>query len=347
MRKPQRNSRVFYVLVSALAASFQPADSLAEPTKVTAFNFVRAESDYQLAMYAERSGGIGKLHHSRAPYPVEPDKQITIRGNRDTLYSMGVFDLTTPLVITKPASPNRFQSMMTINQHHSASKAEHGPGTFTITLQDAGSRYILVVIRTFANPDDPADMKAAHALQDAIRIEQLHSGSLELPAWDNQSRIAVRNLLNEIGKLTITDFSGYFGRAEDIDPIKYVLGASYGWGGNREEDAMYSQVTPENNDGNTPYALTFSDVPVDGFWSVTVYNNEGFFEQNKYDAYSFNSMTAEPNADHSYTIHFGGDSSARNFLPITPGWNYTLRMYQPRQEVIDGTWTFPAPSPLK
>ena len=62
---------------------------------------------------------------------------------------------------------------------------------------------------------------------------------------------------------------------------------------------------------------------------------------------SYNNFTAQPNEDGSYTIHFGGCDDGRiNCLPITPGWNHTIRMYQPRAEVLDGSWHFPAPQPV-
>ena len=50
---------------------------------------------------------------------------------------------------------------------------------------------------------------------------------------------------------------------------------------------------------------------------------------------------AKPNEDGSYTIHFGGDPESTNYLPISEGWNYAIRMYQPRKEILDGAWTFP------
>ncbi len=341
IENPNR-AREIVIGLAVLAIGSCPPSLLAEPTKVTAFNFVRAESDDQMEKYADEAGGVGKIFHMREPWSVEPDQQPTIRGNRDTLYSMGVFDLTTPLVIVKPASPDRFQSMMMVSQDHSIPEMQHGSGTFTISQEQIGSRYVWVVFRTFADPNDPEDMKAAHALQDRIEARQDDPGKLELPDWDPQSRDEVRELLNQLGALSITDFRGYFGRKEKLDPIKHLLGAAYGWGGNPEKAAMYAQVTPEKNDGNTPYLLQVKDVPVDGFWSVTVYNADGFFEKNPYNAYSFNNKTAEPNTDGSFTIHFGGDPKAVNFLPLTDGWNYTVRMYQPRQEIIDGTWKFPA-----
>ena len=59
-------------------------------------------------------------------------------------------------------------------------------------------------------------------------------------------------------------------------------------------------------------------------------------------AYSVNNLTATPNADGSVTVHFGGDDDRPNLIPIMDGWNYTVRLYRPRAEVLDGSWTFPA-----
>ena len=88
-------------------------------------------------------------------------------------------------------------------------------------------------------------------------------------------------------------------------------------------------------------AVTVHDVPVDGFWSISVYNAEGFFEPNDRNAYSVNNLTATRNDDGSVTVHFGGDDDRANLLPIVDGWNYTVRLYRPRAEVLDGAWTFP------
>ena len=39
--------------------------------------------------------------------------------------------------------------------------------------------------------------------------------------------------------------------------------------------------------------------------------------------------------------------NTKNCIPIAPSWNYTVRMYQPRKEILDGEWTFPASEPVK
>ncbi len=88
-------------------------------------------------------------------------------------------------------------------------------------------------------------------------------------------------------------------------------------------------------------------VPVDGFWSISVYNKDGFFEKNQRNAYTVNNVTAKPEPDGSVTIHFGGDENAPNYLPISSGWNYTVRLYRPRKELLVGTWKVPGARRVK
>jgi hypothetical protein len=46
-------------------------------------------------------------------------------------------------------------------------------------------------------------------------------------------------------------------------------------------------------------------------------------------------------------VRLGTDpGDAQNFLPITAGWNYVVRLYRPRPEILDGSWTFPTPVPV-
>ena len=312
---------------------------------VTVLNYIRAESDMQFKSYAAKAGGVGKLVHMREPYSVE--HQTTIRGNRDTLYSAGVFDLTEPVTIVKPESPNRFQSLLIISQDHYNPVLKHGGGEVRLTLDNVGTRYGMVLVRTFGDPNSPEDMKKAHALQDAIQVQQASPGKLELPDWDEASLVETRKLLNQLA-MKGTGYPNAFGRAGEVDPIQHLMGSAFGWGGNPERGAMYFNVSPEKNDGNTPYTLTMpKDVPVEAFWSVTVYNKDGFFTPNKLNAYSFNSVTAKRNGDGSITIHFGGDPKATNYLPISEGWNYIVRCYLPGWQIVEGNWTPPSPQVAK
>src|SRR5262249_9095696 len=75
-----------------------------------------------------------------------------------------------------------------------------------------------------------------------------------------------------------------------VDPVGHVIGSAMLWGGAPEKDALYLPITPERNDGTSIYKLIVRGVPVDGFWSLTVYNSDGYIEPNKYSAYSVNSL---------------------------------------------------------
>ncbi len=330
--------------VAALAATI-PASVFADNIPVTIKNYIRAESDLQFKGYAEKAGGIGKMLHLREPYSVE--NQTTIRGNRDTLYSAVVLDLMSPVTIIKPNSPNRFQSLLVISQDHYMPVLKHGGGEVTLTMDSVETRYAMALFRTFADPNDPDDMKAAHALQDAIQIKQASLGKLELPDWDMTTFEQTRKDLNLLAA-RLSDLSDGFGGKGQVDPIVHLMASSSGWGGNPPRGATYVNVVPEMNDGKTAYTLMMpKDVPVGGFWSVTVYNKDGFFTPNEQNAYSMNNVTGKRNADGGMTIHFGGDPSADNYLPIVEGWNYTIRLYLPATEVIEGDWTPPGPTPVK
>lgn len=308
------------------------------PIAVTVENYVRAESDAGLVSYQNSMKCFGKLVHQREFYSV--DNQLTVRVNRDTYYSFGVFDLTSPLTIVIPESENRFLSLMLINQDHSILPTIYKPGTYVFTKQDIGTRYLSVVCRTFSDANDPEDVKNAHELQDKIKVTQENIGTLEVPNWDLKSLQKIKDAINVLAN-SMSNTRGFFGEKDKLEPIKHLMGTAYGYGGNPDEDALYFGIIPEKNDGKTAYSLTVKDVPVDGFWSIIVYNSEGFMEKNEYNAYSVNNITAEKNDDGSFTINFGGNPKQDNYLYIVDGWSYMIRLYQPHKEILDGTWVFP------
>ena len=330
------------ILIPLLTALISLAE---ESGRVTADNFRRAETDTYFAHFV-KEGGFGKLCHEREMAAL--DKQTVIRMNRDTLYSFGVFDLDAgPVTLTLPDPGKRYLSVLLINEDHYNPDMLYAPGEFTITRQKVGTRYVALAVRTFANPRDPADLAAAHALQDAIKTGQKSAGTFESPAWDQASLTRMRQaLLGVVDAGGGIDSAKMFGRKDEVDPVSHLLGTASGWGGNPRTAALYAGAVPPRNDGKAAYQLTFSKVPVDAFWSISVYNQAGFFVKNDQDAYAFNSVTATPNADGSFTIHFGGDKNAVNYLPIMPGWNYVVRMYRPQKPLLDGTWKFPEARPL-
>jgi hypothetical protein len=88
-------------------------------------------------------------------------------------------------------------------------------------------------------------------------------------------------------------------------------------------------------------------VPVDGFWSGSVYDADGYFEPSSLNAYTRNNITAKKNDDGSVAVQFGGcDGKIPNCLPTVKGWNYMVRLYRPKSEILEGNWKFPEAEPV-
>lgn len=341
---------LLFLAAAPLMAQQKMATKSAPQTTVpvTVKNFQRAETDMYFGNSVRR-GGFGKLYHYRTPTPI--DKQEVIRMNRDTLYSSGVFDLDAgPVTITLPEPGQRYMSLLAIDEDHYNPPVVYAPGTYTFTRDKVGTRYVFLAIRTLANPIDPADVKAANSLQDRIEVKQPGGpGTFEVPNWDPASQKKIRDALLGLASASGAEATERrFGTKTEVDPVQHLIATASGWGGIPAEAAVYVGAYPKANDGKTVHKLTVKDVPVDGFWSISVYNAKGYFEKNALDSYSLNNLTATPNADGSFTIQFGGCAKDTPNCLVTPAsWNYVVRQYRPRKEILDGTWKFPEAQPVK
>lgn len=328
-------------LAQAQSASQVPAGSI----PVTVDNFREAESDLVMGPIV-KSGGFGKYVHHRELYPVDAP---IVRPNRDTLYSFSIFDLDAgPVTVTLPNANPRFMSLQVIDGEQYTPEVHYGVGRYTFNREKIGTRYVQLGVRILVDPNDQEDMKKVHALQDAITVEQPGGpGRFEVPDWDQSSQKRIRDALLVLGA-TLPDTKHMFGRRDQVDPVRHLIGTAMAYGGNPEKDALYLNITPRSNDGKTVYRVAINgEVPVDGFWSIIVYNDKGYLEQNPYNVYSVNSITAKKGADGSISIQLGGcDGKIANCLPTMPGWNYMVRLYRPRAEILDGSWKFPEAEPV-
>jgi len=315
------------------------------PVRVTVETYSRAQTDVYFAGVV-KSGGFGAFRHGRELAP--PAQQGIPRPNRDTLYSFAIVDLDVgPVTITLPEAGNRYMGLQVVNQDQYTPATFYRAGAHTLTREAIGTRYAIAVVRFLVDFSSREDVRQVHALQDAIKLEQARRGSFDIPHWNEADLKTIKAALLQLGT-TISDTRGMFGaNAHDVDPVKHLIGSAMLWGGNPLKDALYLPITPAQDDGKTVYRLRVADVPVDGFWSLTVYNSDGYLQPNPDNIYAVNSMTAKKDPDGAVTIQFGGcDSKVPNCLPIAPGWNYTVRMFLPRREVLDGTWKFPEVQPL-
>jgi len=137
--------------------------------------------------------------------------------------------------------------------------------------------------------------------------------------------------------------------------LKRAILAQIGLGANVPQDAVYPISLTDGNgqplDGSNAYVLHFdaSEIPpVDAFWSVTIYDNDGFQVANSLNRFALSSwMPLERNPDGSIDLYFqqkspGADKQA-NWLPAPDGpFNVTMRLYAPRPDALIGKWAPPA-----
>ena len=307
-------------------------------------NFVRASTDLEIGKTLALTGGVNKFFHFREPTPI--NNQPVVRMNRDTLYSSAVVDISEGATLTLPDAGDRYMSAMIVNQDHYINELFASGGTYKLDVETFDTPYVIVAVRTLVDASNPEDIAAVNALQDRISVETGSSKPYIVPNYDEESFEAVLQAALELSR-ALPDSSRTFGKKEEVDPVRHFLGTAFGWGGLPESEAFYLNVEPGSGVGEYKIEVP-ADVPVDAFWSVSLYNASGFFEPNDRNAYSVNSVSGTRNDDGSMTVHLGGCDDGRvNCLPIMEGWNYSVRLYRPRPEILDGSWVFPSAEPVQ
>ena len=144
-------------------------------TVVTDENYALAETQVIFADYRDRiaavsgTGGTGVfLHNTNA---ADPNDKTVVRINFDTRYSMCLLDLKEDAVLTMPETGGRYQSAWFVTEEHYNPMAITAPGTYTLTEEMMGSRYVLIIVRTLVNMKDEKDMGVVTELQKQLKIE--------------------------------------------------------------------------------------------------------------------------------------------------------------------------------
>jgi len=309
-------------------------------TPVTDENYALAESQIIFSDYVKRiaaatdTNGVGMLMHNKVG--ADPKDRTVMRINFDTIYSFAVVDLTEDAVLTMPETNGRYQSAWIITEEHYNPMAFVTPGAHTLTQEAVGNRYATIVIRTQANTADPADLAIANALQDQLQLEQSDRGSyVASNDWDMDEVLRMRARYAKISEDEGLKSEVMFGKKGEVPLKEHNVGSAVGWGGFTAERAVYPFYLPDSAE---PQTLTLKDVPAKAFWSVTVYDAEGYPQG---DVYNINSQFAVANEDGSVTINFGGDESAANYMDIFEGWGSILRIYEPTEAYFNGEWVRP------
>ena len=337
------------VAILLTAGLFQPAkaqlkdetlESLSDKQTipVNIDNFVQAATDAEFAQYVALAGGVNRFFHFLTPTPIE--KQPTIRMNRDTLYSTAVIDISEGATLVMPEAGDRYMTAMVVNQDHYIEEVFSGGGEFKLDMETHGTPYVLVFMRVLVDASDPEDVAAVNELQKAFEINAASDKPFVPGNYDQDTLRDMISTILLLGRFT-PDSTRMFGPRGAPDGVRHFIGTAGGWGGLPEEEAFYLHIEP-GLPVDTYRIDVPANVPVDAFWSISLYNASGFFEKNDLGAYTVNSVDGTYEDDGSMTLHLGGCDDGRvNCLPIMEDWNYMIRLYRPRPEVIDGTWTFP------
>ncbi|MDN5384092.1 MULTISPECIES: DUF1254 domain-containing protein [Streptomyces] len=207
----------------------------------------------------------------------------------------------------------------------------------------ADAPMVATLARLGISPGEPFDIDAkgpatAQALRQAV----------------SAGRQRIQQAVSTIGK----DVNGWrvaldLGRY-GTDYLRRAATAWQGLGANLPQDAVYPLVLTDSEgrqlNGAHRYTIRFapgSTPPANAFWSVTLYDQKGFLVPNSLDRYAIgHAVKPKADKDGSVVIHVRHDppppDQQSNWLPAPAGpFNMILRMYWPRQSVLDGTWSPP------
>ena len=185
-------------------------------------------------------------------------------------------------------------------------------------------------------------MAEVNALQDQFQLQAASGATFTAPEYDQPNLDATRTALLELAK-GIGSLANAFGAKQDVNPRASPDRLRRRMGRTSRSRGQLRQRKPEPSGRRVPAhragRRTGRRILVD-----LALQPDEYFVPNDRDAVSVNNLTSTPNPDGTVTVHFGGcDDNRPNCLPIMDGWNYLVRLYRPRPEVLNGRWTFPPP----
>ncbi len=302
--------------------------------EVTPASYPTDETSRQM-LKNQRLVGINKILHKRQLTPT--DNQPVVRMNRDTYYSFAVVDVSKGASVTIPEVPEeKYVSVQPVTEDHRIQAMRYGPGTFDLSTHTGDHLYLVIRLdATFTEAE-------AKEIQDEMYITANSENLFQAEPVNEESFKQVENdlkakmpglLKNEGPKAIFGMFTDSRDESKDLfNQEKYEIGAAIGWGGAQMKDNIYE--VSGNYAADDCYQLTFEDPGNRAFWSITVYDKNGFMFN---DLANFSSDTATPNEDGTYTVSFGCGEGAPNNLEIsnpTGFFNLGIRHYQPSERVI-------------
>ena len=301
---------------------------------MSAPEFIIAESR---AFFADFIGRVGLNKFFHFPGLATAEDRFVVSPNNDTVYSVGIVNVTQGFTLELPEMGDRFVSIHIVDENHMSPFYLYGGGVYAFSPDQFATDYVAIGVRTATDASESDLELVRDSLQPQYRI----SGAAEtddMPRPDLETLATVRAaLLQEYSKLesTFGAMQASTDMVEDWEYFTYVTAGA--WGLSPDETAMYKPYALPDSKGNTCYTATYQEVPVEEFFSITVYGPEKYLMSNQDNIVSSN-RGLTTNADGSFTIAFGAEecrSQAPNYA-YTPedGWSLLLRAYKPDVEAF-------------
>eukprot|EP00163_Fabomonas_tropica_P012265 TRINITY_DN23517_c0_g1_i1.p1 TRINITY_DN23517_c0_g1~~TRINITY_DN23517_c0_g1_i1.p1 ORF type:complete len:662 (-),score=131.68 TRINITY_DN23517_c0_g1_i1:942-2927(-) len=312
----------------------EQAESATVP--VTLENYEVAESD--LAFHnITKLVGTGKFYH----FPVtefDLDNQTVVRMNQDTVYSAAILNVSEGGSVTLPETDGRYMTAMVVQNDHYIDQVFKTPGTHEIK---ADTDFVMLAVRTRINMNDPADREKVRALQKAMQVSSRATSPHVMPNYDMEQLVALRDKLaaEAASYGSLNNMQGAHGT---VDKHMHLLGTAAGWGLLPDANARY--LTYGQQDGQGCYTAHYTVPPFNkpGFFSITMYDADGWMFS---DRAILNEYNLTFNKDGTFDVNFGDcGEDAKNNLPIVDGWNFLMRVYEPKLAELD---QYKLPTPVK
>ena len=329
-------------LSSAAIAAVEVATSIddffqQDGMTATAENYPTLETARQL-LIAQARAAVNVINHNRKLTPT--DEQPIVRMNRDSYYSFAVVDVSAGASITIPPIPEgKYVSVQPVTMDHRIQPMSYGSGTFELGTHFGSHMYLIIRL------DSTLSQAEANAIQDGMSITAASSQPFTTAPVNQGSfeavELALRKKLMDLvardgGNVVVGMFTAPTDDSRGLyDFDKYTVGAAVGWGGAQLRDNLYE--SSPNFPAEGCYSATFEDPGNSAFWSVTVYDQNGFMFD---DVANMSSDFATANPDGTYTVNMGCGGDAINNMPIvneTGVFNFIVRHYMPSDRVrFDG-----------
>jgi hypothetical protein len=310
--------------------------------------------------------GWNKLLH--IPQITSYEDKFVVRPNNDTLYTLTMIDIEEGYAVLQFPETDRYISALIYDTEHYildggvlinetrpivfVKKGNPTPNIDGIVIESELG-VISPIIRTLVRGAD--DIPAAQAVQQQITLTKIgseqHTGLIQ-PVLQEDRFKAMREFFRKRTGTTSWD-DMYGSRTDNIPLIDLAQGVYEGLGAFPAYAARYVSIF-HDTDGNKlnatrQYRLVApADIPVNNFWSVTVYDDDGLLIPNEERIHNSSSEISVKNNDGSTTVTFGQCiPEINNCIPTGDGaWNFTWRYYGPEDAIAEGTWVDIVPTPV-